>query len=106
MTLFATPWTVAHGCSQAPLSMEFSRGEYWSGLPFLSPGNLPDPEIKPALHCRQILPSETPGKFVPFEGFFLVLISVLRGRVICLIQYVSKSKPRCVKIVTERLNCL
>ena len=32
---------------QAPLSMEFSRQEYWSGLPFLTPGDLPDPEIKP-----------------------------------------------------------
>ena len=41
--LFATPWTVAH---QAALSMEFSRQEYWSGLPFPTPGNLPDPEIK------------------------------------------------------------
>ena len=41
--LFATPWTV--GC-QASLSMEFSRPEYWSGLPFPSPGDLPDPEIK------------------------------------------------------------
>ena len=38
--LFATPWTVAH---QAPLSMGFSRQEYWSGLPFPSPGDLPDP---------------------------------------------------------------
>ena len=43
--LFGTPWTVAH---QAPLSMEFSRQEYWSGLPFTTPGNLPDPEIEPA----------------------------------------------------------
>ena len=42
--LFATPWTVA---SQAPLSMGFSRQEYWSELPFPSPGDLPDPEIKP-----------------------------------------------------------
>ena len=42
--LFATPWTVAH---QAPLSMEFSRAEYWSGLPFPSPGDLPNPGIKP-----------------------------------------------------------
>ena len=38
--LFATPWT---GACQAPLSMEFSRKEYWSGLPFPSPGDLPDP---------------------------------------------------------------
>jgi len=40
----ATPWSVAH---QAPLSMEFSRQEYQSGLPFPSPGDLPDPGIKP-----------------------------------------------------------
>ena len=42
--LFATPWTVA---CQAPLSMGFSRQEYWSELPFPPPGDLPDPEIKP-----------------------------------------------------------
>ena len=42
---FATPWTVAR---QAPLSMEFPRQEYWSGSPFLSPGDLPDPGIEPA----------------------------------------------------------
>ena len=42
--LFLTPWTVAH---QAPLSMGFSRQEYWSGLSFPSPGDLLDPGIKP-----------------------------------------------------------
>ena len=42
--LFAIPWTVAH---QAPLSMGFSRQEYWSGLPFPSPGALQDPGIEP-----------------------------------------------------------
>ena len=41
--LFATPWTVAY---QAPPSMGFSRQEYWSGLPFVSPGDLPDPGIE------------------------------------------------------------
>ena len=41
--LFATPWSVAH---QAPLSMGFSRREYWSGLPFPSPGDIPDPGIE------------------------------------------------------------
>ena len=41
----ATPWTVAW---PAPLSMRFPRQEYWSGLPFLPPGDLPDPGIKPA----------------------------------------------------------
>ena len=39
-----TPWTVAH---QAPQSMEFSRQEYWSGLPFPFPGDLPNPGIEP-----------------------------------------------------------
>ena len=42
--LFATPWTVAY---QDPQSMGFSRQEYWSGLPFPSPGDLPNPGIEP-----------------------------------------------------------
>ena len=54
--VFETPWTIA---CQASLSIEFSRQEYWSGLPFPSPGNLPNPGIKPVslhlLQCRQIL---------------------------------------------------
>ena len=41
---FVIPWTVAH---QVPLSIEFSRQEYWSGLPFHTPGDLPDPGIEP-----------------------------------------------------------
>ena len=44
LQLFATPWTVA---CQAPQSMDFSRQEYWSGLPLLSPGDLPNPRIEP-----------------------------------------------------------
>ena len=57
--LFATPWTVAH---QAPPSMEFSRQEYWSGLPFPSPGDLPDPGIEPGSPALRAdaLPSEPP----------------------------------------------
>ena len=48
-----TPWTVA---CQAPLSMGFSRQEYWSGLPFPSLGDLSDPGVEPGLlHCRQTL---------------------------------------------------
>ena len=58
--LFATPWTKA---CQAPMSLEFSRQEYWSGLPFPSLGDLPDPGIEPgspALHADSLLsePSE------------------------------------------------
>ena len=59
--LFGIPWSVA---SQTPLSMGFSRQEYWSGLPFPPPGDLPHPEIKPrslALQEDSLL-SESPGK--------------------------------------------
>ena len=79
--LFATPWTVAH---KAPLSMEFSRQEYWSGLPFPSPGNLPDPGIKPMSLASHALvggffTTEPPGKPqeywnrqpFPYSGIFL-----------------------------------
>ena len=45
---FATPWTVTH---QAPLSVGFLRQKYWSGLPFPSPGDLPDPGIEPRSTC-------------------------------------------------------
>ena len=48
--LFVAPWTVAY---QAPPSMDFSRQEYWSGLPFPSPGDLPDPGIKPGSPALQ-----------------------------------------------------
>ena len=62
--LFATPWTVAH---QAPLSMGFPRQEYWNGLPFLSPGHLPDPSIEPSSLVSPVLAgrfftTEPPGK--------------------------------------------
>ena len=58
---FATPWTVA---CQASLSMEFSREEYWSGLPFPSPADLPNPRIEPKSPALQAdsLPSEPPVK--------------------------------------------
>ena len=61
--LFATPWSVAY---KAPLSMVFSRQEYWSGLPFPSPGDLPRPGIEPgspALQADALL-SEPLGSFL------------------------------------------
>ena len=67
LQLFATPWTIA---CQAPLSMGFSRQEYWSGLPFPSPGDIPDPGIKlaslmsPALAGRFFI-TEPPKKLTP-----------------------------------------
>ena len=59
--LFVIPWTAAR---QAPLSMGFSRQEYWSGLPFPTPEGLPNPGIKPRSPASQAdsLPSEPPGK--------------------------------------------
>ena len=62
--LFTTPWTAV---PQAPLSMGFSRQEYWSGLPFPSPGDLPDPGIEPESPALQAdaLTFEPPGKPSP-----------------------------------------
>ena len=59
--LFETLWTVAR---QAPLSIGFSRQEYWSGLPFPSPGDFPNPGIEPGSPALQAdtLSSEPPGK--------------------------------------------
>ena len=54
--LFAMPWTVAR---QAPLSMGFSRQEYQSGLPFPSPGDLPNPGIKPTSSTSPVLPTDS-----------------------------------------------
>ena len=64
--LFATPWTIAY---QAPLSMGFSRQGFWSGLPFPSPEDLPNPGIKPGSPILQAdaLPSEPPGKPLIFK---------------------------------------
>ena len=59
--LFATPQTVAH---QAPMSMGYSRQEYWNGLPFPPQGDLPDPGIKPASPALagRFFTAEPPGK--------------------------------------------
>ena len=59
--LFVTLWTVTY---KSPQSIEFSRQEYWSGLPFSSPGDLPNPGIEPGSPALQTaaLPSEPPGK--------------------------------------------
>ena len=75
--LFATLWPVV---LQTPLSMEFSRQEYWSGWPFPSPGNLPDPGIEletlasPALECRFFSSWATRGVLCVTYFFLLVLL--------------------------------
>ena len=72
--LFATPWTVAY---HAPSSMRFSRQEYWSGLPFPSPGNLPNPGIKPGSPALEAdaLTSEPPE-----NKMWNTVKTVLRGK--------------------------
>ena len=80
--LFVTLWTVV---CHAPLSMEFSRQEYWSGLPFPSPGHLPDPRIEPvspALTGR-FFSTELPGKpflTVPSPLPYLKFFQILKGK--------------------------
>ena len=75
--LFATPWTVAH---KAPLSMEFSRQEYWSTLPFPTPGDLSDPQNKPSSLASPALV----GRFfttIPPEKPLIVLAFVFKSMV-------------------------
>ena len=55
--LFAIPWTVAH---QAPLSMGFSWQEYWRGLPFIPPGDLPDPGVRGSTLIETFHPGQAP----------------------------------------------
>ena len=80
---FVTPWTVAR---QAPLSKGFSREEYWSGLPFPSSRDLPDPGIKPWAPTLEAdsLPSEPPGKlFFFFKDFFLFWLLLFLLSILC-----------------------
>ena len=79
---FVTPWTVAH---QASLFMRFSRQEYWIGLPFPSPGDLPDPGIEPRFPTLQAdaLTSEPPGASK-------VMLKILQAR---LHQYLNREPP-------------
>ena len=74
--LFATPWTVA---CQVPLTMRLSRQEYWNGLPFLSPGDLPDPGIQPMspvspASAGRFFTTEPPGK--PPKRKYMLYISI------------------------------
>ena len=80
--LFTTPWTVAY---QAPLSMGFSRHEYWSGLPFPPPGDLLDPGIKPTCLASPALA----GKFFTISATLEVL------------SYSIKQSELCPKIIAK-----
>ena len=73
--LFVTPWTIAH---QAPLSMRFSRQEYWSGLPFPPPGDLPDPGTEPCLLHWQVGSLPLAPRHMGTSRY------VLKGKEVCL----------------------
>ena len=69
--LFVTPWTVAR---QAPLSMGFSRQEYWSGLPFPFPGNLPYPGIEPS--SSELQADSSPSEPLGTQGFHKPIVKI------------------------------
>ena len=87
--LFATPWTVAH---QAPVSMGFSRQEYWRGLPFPPPGDLPAPGIK---HASPVSPALV-GRFLTTSAtysstsFYTLIKNKKLGNVERKIKQISK----------------
>ena len=76
--LFETPWTVAH---QAPLSLQFSRQEYWSGLAFPTPGHLPDPGTESVILVSSVLAggfftTMPPGKLIVLKLLINLLIQL------------------------------
>ena len=94
----ATPWTVARW---APVSTEFSRQEYWHGLPFPFLGDLPDPEIKARFSTLQAdsSPTEPPGKPYKYQYFCLKQTNFLCISPCFTVSYVllhmEKKKPVC-----------
>ena len=94
--LFATLWTVAR---QAPLSMESSRQEYWSGLPCRSPGYLPDPGIEPSSLMSSVLEGNFFTSSAMWEAhlfIFAFISSILRDRSKnnAVVIYVKECSPR------------
>ena len=87
--LFVTAWTVAH---QSPLSMKFSRQEYWSGLPYPLPGDLPDPGIKltspvfpyPLWVKADSVPAEPPGK--PLYEYLCIVTAAMKLKDACSLE--------------------
>ena len=88
----ATSWTMTR---QSPLSMDFSRQEYWSGLPFPSPGRLPDPGIKPRSLALQVdsLPSEPSGKSHNMRLLLFLIISTTIKNICQYIILISFTVP-------------
>ena len=88
---FATPWTVA---LQAPLFMEFSRQEYWSGLPFPTPQDIPDPGIEPESLASPALT----------DGFFTTAPPGNPGKILSIIDTMKHIiSPGLIYLITESL---
>ena len=92
---FVTPWTV--GC-QDPPSTGFPRQEYWSGLPFPSPGDLSDPGIKPVSLCiaGRFFTTEPPGKPCMY-----VLVYVHMGVCVCVCVCVWRERKKKKNLISE-----
>ena len=94
--LSETPWTVAH---QAPLSMEFSRLEYWNGLPCPPPGDLPNPGLKsvspasPALQADSLADSLYISRHISFIALWRYTTSFTSWRSVATLQWASLSLP-------------
>ena len=96
---FVTPWTAA---CQAPLSMGFPKQEHWNGLPFLSPGDLPDPGIESRSPVSPALAggfSELPGKPIKAQALFALFAQELRIPVKLLTSY------RCCLVLHRFMSC-
>ena len=100
------PWTVDH---QAPLSMEFPRQEHWSGLPFPSPGELPDLGIKLAslALAAGFFTTEPPGKPEPSLGIlYTVLLEAAAAPLFSCCCQVMSALFSILRGVSEFLNCI
>ena len=107
---FATPQTVAH---QASLSMEFSRQEQWGGLPFLSPGDLPDPGIKLVSLTFHALasgsfttsvPQEAPFFLKKTNAFFSLYLQCPWMSDVCLVQCARGNRPNSTNCIIFEIN--
>ena len=93
--LFVTPWNVAH---QAPLSMEFCRQKYWSGLPLSIPGHLPDPGLKPIspVLAGGFFTTVPPGKLDKME-YSLLKLGLCCTPIIHIVHQLHVNKNKVVK---------
>ena len=96
--LFVTLWTVVH---QAPLSMEFSRKEYWSGLPCPSPGNLLDPGIKPGSLALQV------DLYQGSICLYMIEITYIKNlkEILSYYQWLSLERRMCLEVGAFKRQC-